>query len=278
LKTVNLGCFLVGRMTRCFDEQCDILRKSAVMSVIGVVKYDIIQGRFKKNGDFMQYLPLDKSEILRYLGYRRKQALTDEVSELVDQMMLEVQEIANARYLYQVYDFTLDAEKSAIHVTGTDLVLTSTHLYQQLKQATKIVLLAVTLGVEVDRQIRLYQSSELTKGLVLDAACAAYIEKVCDLAEVELAAEFSNYELNRRFSPGYGDLSLMVQPQFLTTLAADRQLGISLTETYLMIPRKSVTAIIGLFDADTIVRPRRRLSDGLTLEMAEKAKFNQRRT
>ncbi|MDR1606600.1 MAG: methionine synthase [Streptococcaceae bacterium] len=248
------------------------------MSVIGVVKYDIIQGRFKKNGDFMQYLPLDKSEILRYLGYRRKQALTDEVSELVDQMMLEVQEIANARYLYQVYDFTLDAEKSAIHVTGTDLVLTSTHLYQQLKQATKIVLLAVTLGVEVDRQIRLYQSSELTKGLVLDAACAAYIEKVCDLAEVELAAEFSNYELNRRFSPGYGDLSLMVQPQFLTTLAADRQLGISLTETYLMIPRKSVTAIIGLFDADTIVRPRRRLSDGLTLEMAEKAKFNQRRT
>ena len=222
----------------------------------------------------MQYLPLEKSEVLRYLGYRRKQELTPDISALVDEMILEVQNVSNARYLYQAYDFTLDEANHAIHLTNTDLVLQSKQLYSHLKNAKQVVLLAATLGIEVERQVRLYELSEMTKAFVLDAACVDYIEKICDLAEVDIDTQFTDSILNRRFSPGYGDLSLEVQPQFLKTLSADRQLGLTLTENYLMIPRKSVTAILGLFEDDKLARPRRKPPQNLTLDMVRNGDFN----
>ncbi|CAM3098141.1 methionine synthase [Lactococcus laudensis] len=222
----------------------------------------------------MQYLPLEKSEVLRYLGYRRKQELTPDISALVDEMIMEVQNVSNARYLYQAYDFTLDEANHAIHLTNTDLVLQSKQLYSHLKHAKQVVLLAATLGIEVERQVRLYELSEMTKAFVLDAACVDYIEKICDLAEVDIDSQFTDSILNRRFSPGYGDLSLEVQPQFLKTLGADRQLGLTLTENYLMIPRKSVTAILGLFEDDKLARPRRKPPQDLTMDMVRNGNFN----
>ncbi|XOQ37987.1 MAG: AdoMet activation domain-containing protein [Lactococcus sp.] len=222
----------------------------------------------------MQYLPLEKSEVLRYLGYRRKQELTPAISTLVDEMMREVQDVSNARYLYQAYDFTLDETNQAIYLTNTDLVLQSKQLYNHLKHAKQVVLLAATLGIEVERQVRRYELSELTKAFVLDAACVTYIEKICDLAEVDIDTQFSDRVLNRRFSPGYGDLSLEVQPQFLKTLGADRQLGLTLTENYLMIPRKSITAILGLFEDEKVARPRRKPPQDLTVEMVKNGNFN----
>ena len=222
----------------------------------------------------MQYLPLERSEVLRYLGYRRKQELTPAISTLVDEMMREVQDVSNARYLYQAYDFTLDETNQAIYLTNTDLVLQSKQLYNHLKHAKQVVLLAATLGIEVERQVRRYELSELTKAFVLDAACVTYIEKICDLAEVDIDTQFSDRVLNRRFSPGYGDLSLEVQPQFLKTLGADRQLGLTLTENYLMIPRKSITAILGLFEDEKVARPRRKPPQDLTVEMVKNGNFN----
>lgn len=221
----------------------------------------------------MQYLPLEKSEVLRYLGYRRKQELMPDISALVDEMIMEVQNVSNARYLYQAYDFTLDEANHAIHLTNTDLVLQSKQLYSHLKHAKQVVLLAATLGIEVERQVRLYELSEMTKAFVLDAACVDYIEKICDLAEVDIDSQFTDSVLNRRFSPGYGDLSLEVQPQFLKTLGADRQLGLTLTENYLMIPRKSVTAILGLFEDDKLARPRRKPPQDLTMDMVRNGNF-----
>ncbi|GAB2021861.1 vitamin B12 dependent-methionine synthase activation domain-containing protein [Pseudolactococcus yaeyamensis] len=222
----------------------------------------------------MQYLPLEKSEVLRYLGYRRKQELTSNISALVDEMILEVQNVSNARYLYQAYDFTLDEINHVIHLTNTDLVLQSKQLYNHLKHAKQVVLLAATLGIEVERQIRRYELSEMTKAFVLDAACVDYIEKICDLAEVDIDSQFTDSVLNRRFSPGYGDLSLEVQPQFLKTLNADRQLGLTLTDTNLMVPRKSVTAILGLFEDDKLARPRRKPPQNLTMDMVRNGNFN----
>ena len=222
----------------------------------------------------MQYLPLEKTEVLRYLGYRRKQELTPAVSALVDEMIREVQDVSNARYLYQASDFTLDEANHAIQLTNTDLVLQSKQLYSHLKHAKQVVLLAATLGIEVERQVRRYELSEMTKAFVLDAACVDYIEKICDLAEVDMATQFTDRVLNRRFSPGYGDLSLEVQPQFLKTLGADRQLGLTLTENYLMIPRKSITAILGLFDDEKLARPRRKPPQTLTMEMVRNGNYN----
>ena len=52
--------------------------------------------------------------------------------------------------------------------------------------------------------------------------------------------------LRPRFSPGYGDLPLTVQKEFMTLLDCAHLIGINLNESLLMSPSKSVTAIIGM--------------------------------
>ena len=64
--------------------------------------------------------------------------------------------------------------------------------------------------------------------------------------------------LNRRFSPGYGDLPIETQAKFLAVTDATKRVGINLSDSFLMIPRKSVTAIIGLFTDGKLARPRRK--------------------
>ena len=49
-----------------------------------------------------------------------------------------------------------------------------------------------------------------------------------------------------RSSPGYGDLSLTYQAEFLRVLEATKKIGIVLSEGGVMIPEKSVTAVMGL--------------------------------
>jgi hypothetical protein len=219
-------------------------------------------------------LPLEKSEVLRYLGYKRKQELTPEVSKQVDELMIEVQVESNAHYRYQIFDIDVDTDENEVRVLGTDLILPGKNITNHLKRAKKVALLVSTLGIDIERVIRKYEMTDMTKAFILDSACVEYIEKVCDLAEVDIDdAVGDGWTLNRRFSPGYGDLPLAVQPDFLRVMDAGRTLGINLTDTMLMVPRKSVTAIIGLFDDPSIARPRRKVPDDLPIELVHTSNF-----
>lgn len=203
---------------------------------------------------------LEKKEILRYLGYRRKQELTPEMDQQIQQLMEEVKKVADPRYTFLIFPCQPDENEKNIQVIGTDLVLEGKAIYNHLKYAKNVALLAATLGIEVERQIRKYELTEMSKALILDACCVEYIEKICDLAECAIEQEVADEQLilNRRFSPGYGDLPIETQAKFLAVTDATKRVGINLTESFLMIPPKSVTAIIGLFDDEIVARPRRK--------------------
>lgn len=204
-------------------------------------------------------IPLNKKEVLRYLGYKRNQELTAEMSQLIDEVMVEVQAISQPRYYYQFHELAVQSEK-AIQVVGTDLILRGKAIGKHLQKAQKVALLGATLGIGVEQQIRRYEITDLTRSLILDACCVELIEKICDLAECDIIDQVAEagLTLNRRFSPGYGDLPLATQRDFLKVIKGDTNLGITLTQTDLMIPRKSVTAIIGLFADPAEALPKRK--------------------
>ncbi len=92
--------------------------------------------------------------------------------------------------------------------------------------------------------------------VILDACGSAWVEAGCDEAERELKERLSPRYLTDRFSPGYGDLPLAVQPAMLGALNAERRLGVHLTESLLMTPSKSVTAVLGVSDEPQPARVR----------------------
>ena len=77
---------------------------------------------------------------------------------------------------------------------------------------------------------------------------SALAEQAADAAEAQLrqwAATEGKY-LTGRFSPGYGDWDIAVQPMVAAALDTVRKAGLCVTDTNLMTPRKSVTALLGV--------------------------------
>ena len=104
-----------------------------------------------------------------------------------------------------------------------------------------------TLGAGVDALMRRVAVTSGADALIVQAAGTALIERYMDAVEDEIRAELAPGEsLRMRFSPGYGDFPLEAQRMIFTELDAPRRVGVSLTDTLLMAPSKSVSAVIGV--------------------------------
>ena len=88
----------------------------------------------------------------------------------------------------------------------------------------------------------------MAEAVILDAAGSAAVERLCDNFCADLAAALAPRFLTDRFSPGYGDMPLSDQRALFRVLDISRRIGVTLSESALMIPQKSVTALIGVSD------------------------------
>lgn len=106
----------------------------------------------------------------------------------------------------------------------------------------------MSLGVEIHRRIDYHGKTDLLRGFILDACATAFVEACCDELheQIRAEAEEKGFYLTSRFSPGYGDLPLSVQPSILSYLNAFRRIGLYVSDSFILLPRKSVTGIMGL--------------------------------
>ena len=109
-----------------------------------------------------------------------------------------------------------------------------------------VILMAATLGSEVEKLIRKAQVVNMPDAVILDACASSAIESVCNEVCAEIEKSVDPFYLTDRYSPGYGDFPLEQQAQIFRTLDVTRRIGVTLTDSGLMIPQKSVTAVVGV--------------------------------
>lgn len=184
---------------------------------------------------------MDKGEILRYMGANPTVEVLDEFIARAEELVL-----AAARPQWTSREFPLRVEGGTVTVAGT--ALRSKSLADHLDGCESVFLFALTLGPEVDRVIRRAGVTDVPLLPVLQATAAAYTEEQADRAQEELEQEAARrgLYLRPRFSPGYGDLSLETQRFLFDALEVSKRTGITLTDSCMMVPSKSVSAFIGL--------------------------------
>ena len=171
-------------------------------------------------------------------------ALPESMTALADECEQRLLTSISPKLVYAVFDIEHTAD--GVSVSGTPLVLKGRDIAAHLKDCEKCVLFAATLGTGADAVIRGYESAAMEKAVVADCMASAAVEQVCDLAETEIREKLPHMHFTWRFSPGYGDLPLDVQRDFLNVLNAQKRIGLTVTENLILIPRKSVTAVIGV--------------------------------
>ena len=175
--------------------------------------------------------PVNEAEALRYAGSKRgvevSQALLSEAVALLSPVLSPA--VVATEIALEEKDGVLFPE---------DLAVSSKTLFKHAKEAEKAYLFAATVGIGADRCIRRYASVSPALSLMLSAVAAERVETLCDIFCLSLG------EKTVRVSPGYADIPLMLNQDILRLLDARRRLGVTLTESLLMTPTKSVTAIV----------------------------------
>ena len=123
------------------------------------------------------------------------------------------------------------------------MTVESRQLYNNLKGCKEVFAMALTAGINVDRELAKLRIVSQAEYFVTDALASAAVDSFADYASAKMRGVLKTAP---RFSPGYGDFSLSFQKPFLERLDAHGLLGITLDNAYLMTPMKSITAIMGI--------------------------------
>lgn len=182
-------------------------------------------------------------EAIRYLGYG-KHAIDERTRRLIQDSFEELEQVTDAKFVYRIFE---------VSVPDTDVLkigkleIKSKNLSKNLKGCHMAVLFGATLGTGVDMLMKKYTIVDMTKAVVLQACAAAVLEEYCDKMQKQIALEaLEGLYLRPRFSPGYGDFSILHQKELLEMLEAPKKIGLTMTDGYMLTPTKSVTAVIGI--------------------------------
>ncbi|MCM1115095.1 MAG: Vitamin B12 dependent methionine synthase activation subunit [Clostridium sp.] len=182
---------------------------------------------------------MNRAEILRYL--RTSSKTEDErLLALIDECCDEVNSCVKPKTLHRIFDCTVTEDGLAVG----NMFFKSKRLAQNLSGCQRVCVFGATLGTECDRLLRTYSATNISKSVVLQACLASKIEEICDSLEDKLKAD--GLLLRQRYSPGYFDLDIKENKKVFELLELTKRIGLTLTDTYQMVPTKSVTAFIGV--------------------------------
>ena len=178
---------------------------------------------------------VDVREALRYAGMRAE-------DEAVERELIAAYAEAMPVLSYRVCYVRLDVDAPFVR----RLIESSVSARERLCEARSVIVFLATVGVGIDRLIARAAVGSPARALLFDAIGAERVEALCDEFCREMAKECAQKSITRRFSPGYGDISLEFQRDIFELLDGHRSIGVALCDSLLMSPSKSVSAIIGV--------------------------------
>ena len=183
-------------------------------------------------------------EAIRYLGFGRKEA--DQATlDLIAGSFDKLEQAASPRIVWRLFDLKTAGE-GRLDIGGMEVE--SRSLWKNMKGCCQTVVLGATLGAGVDLLMRRQSLTDMAGAVVTQACAAAMLEEYLDEEQEKIGRglEREGKYLRPRFSPGYGDFPLECQRDITTVLETAKRIGIMLTDSLLMTPSKSVTAVMGV--------------------------------
>ncbi len=180
---------------------------------------------------------ISEKEILRYAGAK-------EAEESLLSLIRECIKDARSMLTYKVCFYEAPLSIFEDKCDFSYFSVNSKSLAKNLHGCDSVIIFAATVGIGIDRLIHKYSKISPAKALIFQSIGAERIEALCDIFYEDVKS-FKKSARNR-FSAGYGDLPLKVQEEIFKLLSPQRNIGLTLGDSLLMSPTKSVTAFIGI--------------------------------
>jgi cobalamin-dependent methionine synthase I len=191
-------------------------------------------------------IDINRQEVLSNIGYGDEYQPSARILSLVNDYIENYHDFMAPSYSYTIRDIeSIQGNRIAI---GDSIILESKVIARLLERCQKIAVFALTIGNQLEEMVAyLAENGLVLQATVLDAIGSGAAEKLADYVEdrIRRLVNIDGLVTSWRFSPGYCDWEVNQQKMVFQTLNGDSA-GIRLTESLLMIPRKSVSGIIGI--------------------------------
>ncbi len=181
--------------------------------------------------------PFDKREIMRYAISQG----AEDLSRLLDECIDKCGGVLKYNVVFCELNFTIDEDLCDFGAFS----VSSRFLSENLSDAKRVFLFVASVGHGIDRLISKYSRTSPLKALLFNAIGTERVEALADSFVSLLEKNFS-MKASSRFSAGYGDLPLQLQKDIFALLSPEKQMGVFLSDSFIMSPSKSVTAFVGL--------------------------------
>jgi hypothetical protein len=192
-------------------------------------------------------LEISNNDIALLMGFNTDN-FPDPFPELIEKAMNEVPEIVEIKAGYNYFrDFDVDETNATLTINGNTFQ-PGKIIFSQLKKATSIAVFVCTAGKEISNQsAKLTANGNNIAAYVYDIFGSVVTEKARKTIENDLKKESrkTNLNISDSFSPGLCDWNISDQKK-LFALLPERFCGITLSDSLLMNPIKSVSGIIGI--------------------------------
>lgn len=192
-------------------------------------------------------LRINVSQIENILGYNEGDDRAF-VMDLIDELLIESQKICSIKAQYSVFsDVSFDKESRSVKINGSSFQIKKI-VFGQLKKSDSAALFLCTAGDEIGiRSRKAMKERDFLKGYIYDVIGSEIVETAADLMQDDLqkAAASEGLKITNRYSPGYCGWDVAEQHK-LFQLIPDNFCGVSLNESALMSPEKSISGIIGI--------------------------------
>nr|WP_315023005.1 hypothetical protein [uncultured Aminipila sp.] len=209
-----------------------------------------MKGLFTVDGNLMKIeMPKEISTAFIYACMKFGNHIPDANSlELIKESSELILASSEPHAVYKEFPIGIAEDCGDLYIGNPKNKLSGRAAARHLEHCNNCVLVAVTLGPQIDKLIRRAQVTDMAKAVALDACASSLIEDLCDQINQHLTEEYhqKDMELTTRFSPGYGDLPLEAQEIFSNLLEMEKKIGLTQSREHLLLPRKSITAIIGV--------------------------------
>jgi len=192
-------------------------------------------------------IEINPEEVLRYLGRGPgRRASAEPVREMVEREITGARRLISPRAVYATLEVGT-VTVAAVTLPSAGLVLNGKAIAGHLRRAVQVTLFAATVGSALETEVQaLFAAGEYSRAVILDAVgseaaegAAAAVNRV-----INAAAGAAGFATVTRFSPGYGDWDIQVQSELLAAVEAER-IGVTVNPAAMLLPRKTVTAVIG---------------------------------
>ena len=200
-----------------------------------------------------QIINVETKQILNQIGYEDDYEPSSRIKSLVNDYIENYHNLVESTYSYTFRDIE-SVDGNRVYLSDS-VILESKVISNLCKKCDRLAIFIMTIGSYLEEMVDyLSENGLVLQATVLDAIGSGAAEQMAGLIEdrIRNVATMHDQRISRRFSPGYCDWNVN-QQEMIFKLLNDDTAGVSLTDECLMIPRKSVSGIIGIGDMDSEV-------------------------